>query len=72
MDSPLNKQADTSNYMLMRGIANNVNTITGIKGQYVTNGNPTLLSDGTGSYYLKGWLCVDAGNQTWIEDKLRV
>lgn len=67
-----NKQCDTSNYFKMTGLNTAYQNITGIKGQYVKNTNPTLLSDSVGSYYLKGWLCVDTDNQTWIQDKLRV
>jgi hypothetical protein len=68
----INKQYDTSNYFKMSGLGTNTSYYKGLKGQYVKNTNPTLLSDATGSYYLKGWLCVDAENQTWIADKLRV
>lgn len=68
----LTRQPETSNYFRMKGLATTTTYITGVKGQYVSNTNPTLQSDGTGSYYLKGWLCVDEENQTWIQDKLRV
>lgn len=72
VSNSLTKQANTSNYFSKKGYASSTTNITGIKGQYVDNTNPTLLSDADGSYYLKGWFCVDAENQTWIEDKLRV
>lgn len=68
----INKQYDTSNYFKMTGLDTYTAYNVGIKGQYVKNTKPTLLSDANGSYYLKGWLCVDAENQTWIADKLRV
>lgn len=68
----LTRQPETSNYFRMKGLATTTTYITGVKGQYVSNTNPTLQTDGTGSYYLKGWLCVDEENQTWIQDKLRV
>lgn len=68
----LNKQYDTSNYFKFTGLDKNTGFNQGLKGQYVKNTNPTLLSDGVGSYYVKGWLCVDEANQTWITDKLRV
>ena len=72
MEDYLNKQCDTSNYFLLSGQNTTTQYITGVTGQYVKNTAPTLLSDADGSYYLKGWLCVDGSNQTWIEDKLRV
>lgn len=68
----LNKQYDTSNYFKFTGLDKNTGFNQGLKGQYVKNTNPTLLSDSIGSYYVKGWLCVDESNQTWIVDKLRV
>lgn len=68
----LTRQPDTSNFFRMKGLAVTTTYIRGVTGQYVSNTNPTLQTDGSGSYYLKGWLCVDGENQTWIEDKLRV